>query len=217
MKRQILIGLVLLITSTAFGQNFEGWITYKIEMENPYPGMMPDSIWQESIKKQWGERGYMVQKYFYKNGDYISEIEIGKQNGYQAYNPKDGLLYSWQEDSDTAITLNSKKYMDEFIEIVHPEKTDTIFNILCKSIVVKSKMGEMTLWYNSSYFKMDPKYYIGHIYGHWEQILEEIGCLPLKMEQASLTQTIIDFKEEAIDKNKFTIPTFKEIIVNPIN
>lgn len=218
MIKQFLIGLLLLTTSTLFGQNFEGWITYKVEMENPYPEFISDSLWQESLKKQWGERKYMLQKYFYKNGDYISEIEAGKQKGFQAFNPKDGLLYSWQDKSDTAITLNSKKFIDVFKEIIHSEETDTILGIPCKSIIVKSSLGEMTLWYNKIHFKMDSKHYIGHIYGHWEQILKEISCLPIKMEQKGMvTQTIIEYKEESISNEKFNIPSFKEIIVNPIN
>lgn len=163
----------------------------------------------------------MIQKYFYKNAAYISEVEAGNQKGFQAYNPKDGLLYSWQKNSDSAVTVSSKKYMDKFIEIIDSKETDTILGILCKSVIVKSKMGQMTLWYNSEHFKMDAELYKGHIYGHWEQILNKIGCLPLKMEQkgfmSHIVQTIIEFKKMPINDKKFEIPKFKEIIENPIN
>ena len=79
----------------------------------------------------------------------------------------------------------------------------------------------MTLWYNSDYFTMDAAMYKGHKYGHWEQILKKIGCLPLKMEQEGfmthIVQTAIDFKEESISDNQFSIPKFKTIIENPVN
>ncbi|WP_124980489.1 hypothetical protein [Nonlabens xiamenensis] len=192
-----------------------------MEVLNPNPEMIPDSTWEEGIKSQFGEKGYMVQKYFYKRGNYIAEIEAGESKGFQAYNSEDGLLYSWQDKSDTAITLNSKKYLDELIEIIDSEETDTILGIPCRSVIVKSKMGKMTLFYNSDYLKMDSKFYEGHKYGHWEQILKKIGGLPLKMEQKGLmthvVQTAIEFEEISIDDKKFEIPTFKEVIENPMN
>ena len=77
-------------------------------------------------------------------------------------------------------------------------------------------MGEMTIWYNSNTMKMDPKLYEGHKYGHWEQILKEIKCLPLKTEQKSmfvhLVQVATEYKAEKVDDKVFVIPEFKSII-----
>jgi len=221
LRQKLCILLLTFTVSISYGQTFEGWITYKMEALNPNPKMIPDSTWQKGIKEQFGERGHIIQKYFYKKDKYISEMDAGKETGFQAYNSKDKLLYSWQLDSDTAITVDSKKYLDELVEIKDSEAVDTIMGISCKSIIVKSKMGQMTLWYNSDYFKMDASLYKGHKYGHWEQILKKIGCLPLKMEQKGfmthIVQTATDFKEEPINDNQFTIPKFKTIIENPVN
>ena len=221
LRQKLCILLLTFTVSISYGQTFEGWITYKMEALNPNPKMIPDSTWQKGIKEQFGERGHIIQKYFYKKDKYISEMDAGKETGFQAYNTKDKLLYSWQLDSDTAITVDSKKYLDELVEIKDSEAVDTIMGISCKSIIVKSKMGQMTLWYNSDYFKMDASLYKGHKYGHWEQILKKIGCLPLKMEQKGfmthIVQTATDFKEEPINDNQFTIPKFKTIIENPVN
>lgn len=221
LKQHICVLHLTFAVSICYGQTFEGWITYKVEALNPNPKMIPDSTWQKGIKEQFGERGHIIQKYFYKKDKYISEIEAGKTSGLQAYNSKNKLLYSWQLNSDTAITVDSKKYMDELVEITDSEEVDTILGIPCKSIQVKSKMGLKTLWYNRDYFKIDASMYKGHKYGHWEQILKKIGCLPLKMEQKGfmthIVQTATDFKEESINDNKFTIPKFKTIIENPVN
>lgn len=220
-RQKICVLLLTFTVSISYGQTFEGWITYKMEALNPNPKMIPDSTWQKGIKEQFGERGHIIQKYFYKKDKYISEMDAGKETGFQSYNSKDKLLYSWQLNSDTAITVDSRKYMDELVEITDSEAMDTIMGISCKSIIVKSKMGQMTLWYNSDYFKMDASLYKGHKYGHWEQILKRIGCLPLKMEQKGfmthIVQTATDFKEEPINDNQFTIPKFKTIIENPVN
>ncbi|MGB1040690.1 MAG: hypothetical protein ACPGVD_07445, partial [Flavobacteriales bacterium] len=178
MKKQILFTLITLMSFTYFSQTFEGTITYKMEALNPMPERIADSIWQKAIKKQFGENGYMLQKYFYKKGNYVSEINTGLQKGFQAFNPKDGLMYSWKKNSDTATTLNSKTYSDKVVEIIDSKETDTILGIPCKSIIIKSQLGEMILWFNSKHFKMDAKFYKGHKYGHWEEILKKTGCLP---------------------------------------
>ncbi len=208
-------------TSLLIGQSFEGSITYKLTAQNPNPEMISDEMWQESIKSQFGERGYMLQKYYYKNDKYISEIEAGGQLGYQAYNPTDGLLYSWAKDSKEAVTVDSKKYLDELDEIIQQEETKEILGITCKSLLIKSSFGSLTIWYNPDYLKMDPSLYKGHKYGHFIQILEEIGCLPLMMVQesamANFTIEAIEYKEETVNAAKFTIPEFESITANPIN
>ena len=221
LKLQFTFLMFLLSSIYSFGQSFEGSITYKLEVLNPNPKMIPDSSWREMLVSQFGERGYMIQKYFYKKDKYISEIDAGMQNGYQAYNPKTKLLYSWQANSDTVVTINTKNYIDNLIEITDSEALDTILGIPCKSIIVKSALGEMKLWYTSDYLKMDASLYQGHKYGHWEQILTKIGCLPMRMEQkgfmTNIVQTIIEFKEEPIADAKFSIPKFKKTIKNPVN
>ncbi len=196
-------------------------ITYKVIAHNPNPEMVSDSMWQELIKQQFGERGFMTQKYFYKEGNYCSEIDAGLQSGLQAFNPEDGLLYSWAKDSEEAVTVDTKKCLDAFVEIVETTELDTILAIPCKSLLIKSKLGTMTLWYNSDYLKVDPNYYEGHLYGHWEQILKKTGCLPLKVEQSGfmskMTQIAIEYKEEKVKETKFAIPEFKEVTANPMN
>jgi len=209
-----------LTVSTSYSQTFEGWITYKLELMNPSPQMIPDSSWKQVVKESLGERGYMIQKYYYKKDKYMSEIDAGKKTGFQLYNTKDKLLYAWQVNSDTAVTIDSRQIKDSFVEIIDNPETETILGIACKSITVKSKMGQMKIWYNSDYFKMDAALYAGHLYGHWEPILKKIKCLPLKIEQkgfpARIIQTATAFKEEPVDDNKFTLPKFKTVLANPV-
>ncbi len=217
----LLLLFLFLSVSKVSSQSFEGWISYNVEAHNPSPEMIPDSAWQKGIKQQFGERGYMIQKYYYKQNRYLSEIDAGKQSGFQAYNPENGLLYSWQVNADTAITVDSKKYLDKVKEIKDLDKTETILGVNCKAILLDSEMGEMTIWYNENYLKVDPKLFEGHVYGHWEAIVKKIGCLPMKIEQKSMmahiTQTATAYNKEKVDVKKFTIPSFKTVIANPMN
>jgi hypothetical protein len=213
--------VVLLLSSFVHAQNFEGSITYQVQMHNPMPDMIPDSVWQAQVQETFGDKSGMTQKYFYKGKQYMSMIDMGVQNGFQVYNPKDRLIYSWQKDSTEAITLDSRKYIDELVSIKSIEAPDTVMGIPCKAIVVESKMTKITLWYNSDYFKVDESLFKGHKYGHWEAIIKKTKCLPLKMETKGfvvhMVQTMVDYKEQKLDDKLFELPKFESIMKNPIN
>ncbi len=202
-------------------QSFEGTITYKVTMGNPNPEAMSDEDWNTIMKEQLGERGYMVQKYYYKGNRYMSEIDAGQQLGYQAYNHEDSLIYSWAKDTEEAVTLDSRKQMDKLTEISEGTGVETIAGIECKSIIVKSGFGTMTLWYNSEHLQVDPSLYKGHVYAHFEQITDKIGCLPLMIKQeglmGKLTLEAMEFKAEPVDDATFEIPSFKSVTPNPVN
>lgn len=224
MNRMIISSLVLVFGLSAhlvFGQNFEGSITYKVEAQNPNPEMITDSMWQVGMKEQFGERGHMLTTSYYKGANYYSEIDAGRSHGIQAFNPKDGLIYSWESGSEVAMTLDSKKSLDVFESISLLEETQTILDIECKSAVIKSQLGQMTVWYNPEHFTLDAAHYKGHIYGHWEQIMDELGCLPVKIEQQGfaghIVMTAINFTEEKLSDDQFEIPNFKEVTPNPMN
>lgn len=172
-------------------------------------------------KKFLESKNTLFKKCYYKRNKYIADINAGKQNGWQAFNVTDKLLYSWKDKNDTVITVDSKKSLDQFLEIKDDVMTDTILGIPCKSVIVISKFGRITLWYNTDYFKIDSTLFKGYKYGHWEQIAKKIGCLPLKIRQEGLNgstlQTAISYKQESIDDGIFKIPEFKTVIKNPIN
>lgn len=216
MTRHFLTILVMVFFCNLNGQTFEGSITYKMEALNPEPTMIPDSSWQKGVKEQFGKRGYMLQIYYYKKANYMVEIDAGKEKGFQIYDPGNGLLYSWQQHSDTAITQDTKMQTDKLIGIYDSDKMDTIMGIPCKSIVVKSETGETTLWYNPDYFKVNSNDYKKHRYGHLNSILKKIGCLPLKIERKAfmshMVQTLVDFKVRAMDDKRFEVPKFAQTI-----
>lgn len=220
-KKQLWVLIFTLASTVTYAQTFEGWITYKIDALNPNPEMIPDSIWQQKMKETLGTQELFIQKYYYKKDKYTSEMNMGKEKSFLVYNPQDKLLYSWQMNTNEGVTIDSRKYADEFVEIINNKSVETILGIPCQSIIVKSKSGQLTLWYNNRYFKMDAGFYKGHIYGHWEQILNRIGCLPLKIEQKGfmtrIVQTAIAYKEEPVNDTRFAIPKFETVTANPAN
>jgi len=222
LKKQLLFwSTFLLWTTCLIGQSFEGIITYKMEAQNPNPEMIPDSVFQQGLKETSGERGYMVQTYYYKGENYMSEIDAGTQKGFQLYNPGDGLLYSWQEGTDEAITVDSKKFMDELVEITASEETEVILGFTCNRLDIKSKFGETSVWFVAEEFIMDPAPFKDHLYGHWGPILQKTGAIPLKIEMKGFMghfiQTAIEHEATTIDNSRFALPEFNEVTANPMN
>ncbi len=184
-------------------------------MLNPNAEMIPQETWDAQMKTTLGEKGYMLQTYFYKENNYMSEIKAGKEEGYMVYNPKDKFIYSWQKGSNEALASDSSVYPDEIIKVEHLEEKETVLDIACSILVITSKAGTMKLWYNKKHLKMNPTFFIGHKFGHWDTILKEINYLPLKVEQKGfmthLIQTVLSFEKQKIEDSKFKLPTFSKV------
>lgn len=211
----LLVIASLLVTQLSFAQSYEGSITYKMEMLNPMPEQMTDSMWTAMLKEKFGEKGHIVQKYYYKGATYMSEVDAGVEQGFQLYSPEEGLLYNWQKGEDEAITFDTKQNDEKLKKIIENNGTLEILGITCQSITLKTSFSEITLWYNPEYFPMDASLYKGHVYGFYEQSLEKMKCLPLKIEMKSgfthTIQTMTSFEEGIVEAEKFVIPTFEKV------
>jgi len=232
---KILFLLFVVFSAAAFNQNpnkvndnsinnnksFEGYIAFEVEMKNPMPNKLSTEAWEKIVKEQLGGSAKMIQKYYYKNENYMSEMMMGKTKMMQVFNPADKLLYNWQEGSNEATTINTTKYSGEVTEVIRLEETESILDIECNIMIIKSKMGEMKLWYNKDHFAADEQFYKGHVYSHCERMLNEMGCLPIKLEQkgsmSHIVQTAIDYRVEAVDDKVFEIPDFKKLTPSPLN
>lgn len=204
----------LFLNLLVFSQGFEGWVSYKIELLNPLPELFSESDWEKQVKENLGERGYMIKKYYIKNGKYLEDVDAGLETGFQLFNPKDNSLNAWQTGGDELYTSSASESAEEFIRIEESEDKDTILGIPCKSIVLYFTLGEMQIWYNSEHFKIDPAPFKEHKFEHWDQIFNKIGCRPLKIHRRFpnpvYIQTMMEYKAEQIPDEKFILPEFEE-------
>lgn len=223
MKSILKLTIIITIATTfsVCGQSYQGWIDYKLEMKNPMPDKMSDAIWNQKMAERFSGATHFSQKYFYENESYMSETKMGNTINYQLYVPKEGLIYSWIKDADMATTLDSKKYSDAIKEIKYSDETEEILGITCKKITIISEMAETSYWYNSDYLKIDPTFFIGHKYGHYEALIEKTKSLPLKIEvkqfMLHMVCTAQMYEQTKLEANQFTLPKFKEVIPSPAN
>lgn len=176
------------------------------------PDMIPEDTWKIKMQELHGDQGYMVQKNYYKTGQYRGEINTGNEIGFEVYNPVDSLHYSWQLNAESAIVRNKNK--SPFIrvkEIIDLETIDTIGKIPCKMLEVRLSIGKYTVWYNKDYFKFQANAYKGSIFSN--EVVEKIGCLPIKIElKGMMSVELMDYENQKVAEDKFVIPEFKELI-----
>ncbi|TRX00130.1 DUF4412 domain-containing protein [Flavobacterium gawalongense] len=210
------ITLFLSTIVSLYSQSFEGTITYKNELINPDPATITQETWNTQTMTSLGERGYILLKYYYKGNHYMSESIVGNEEGYQMYDPISKLVYDWQKGSSQATASNTTISTEVVSGIEYLNDKETILGIECNILVITSNEGTMKLWYNKEYLKMDALLYSGHKSGNFEYILNEIGCLPLRIEQkGNMThaiQTAIEIKEQKLENTIFTLPTFSKVI-----
>jgi hypothetical protein len=214
MKNIIYLTLIL-FTSLTYSQNFEGQVTYKTTMENPFPKMMTDSVFKEKVlKSAFGEQGFMLQKYFYKENKFMSETSTGLENGFELYVPEKKKVYAWKENSRQAIVKKTNEHpeMDAFIEFVETEETDTILNVTCKKVILKSKIGTIEFWYNREYLKINHKDYSEFKLDHKNLIFKKYGCLPFRIKAMTFNIEVIEFKTMEVSDQKFMLPEFESEI-----
>lgn len=211
--------LFIFSCSSVFGQSFEGTISYKVSLASPNPDIISDEEWNNKHKNVMGERGYLQHNYSYKEDKYFVEIDMGEMSGFQAYNPADSLIYNWFNDSKFANTYDMRKKRGQKITFIEGNKTEIIAGIECKSLTVETYRNEpMTVWYNSDFLKMDTagqNAFADAPHWDWNQIIEKIGCLPLKMEQISiggiLVHEVFEYKQQPVDDAKFVLPSFEKV------
>ncbi len=189
--------------------SFEGYVTYKFI--TPKPDKISDEEWKLKLKEITGEQGFVLQKNYYKSGQFAAEINSGLAIGKQIYNAKDSLHYAWQLESDTVTVQDYNK--ESFIkikEIIELDTIATINKIDCKAIRVNMTIGHVLIWYNSNLIHIEEDTYKGTLFGR--KTINKIKTLPIRSEiPGLLIIDMIEFKSQELDSTIFEIPEFKVV------
>ena len=212
MKTMTLTFLVLTLSTAAMSQDFQGIVTYEIEIKNPMPDKMPDSIFFARLDG----KTTITQVYHYRENQYKSIM--GPEKMVQHYDPESKRLYVYRIGSDSATWSDGTKYMDEIISIEKIEETAEVLGEECQAIKIDSKMGETTYYFSKKY-KLDAEKFSGHKYGFWEDYLKETGALPMKWVVKSpfsyMISTVTQIEEKELPDDVFALPEFSYVEESP--
>jgi hypothetical protein len=195
----ILSLVVLLISSSAFAQQFEGKITYR----NTYTSRIPN-VTSEQFASMMGTS----QDYFIKGGSY-------KTNGngtffqWQLYSPKENRLYNKYANSETVLWNDGSLNPDSVLKVEVNKDVIEILGYRCDEVILTCKTG-VQKYYFSSKLGVDIALYARHLYGNWYDYLKAAKALPLKSiiesQQFALESVATEVSAIKLNDQDFLLP-----------
>ena len=219
-----IIGLLsaALTCTMAFGQSFEGKLTFKVEFDIKTQKIGGLQITKEQVIEKMKKDG----EYFdaisitLKEGNYIKEDNSSSERRI-IYKSDLNKIYTFQKDFEYVIITDANKYNSKNLELKEPEfeKIDSVKIIngnTCKLIRLSwGKLGEEYYFYNVEAARLDPGLFTKHNYEYFNRIVEMTNSYPLEIIKTlnnfiSVKMTLVGIKEEKIDESLFEIPALEK-------
>ncbi|CAN5547868.1 hypothetical protein BH11BAC2_BH11BAC2_17220 [soil metagenome] len=208
MKKVIYLLLIILSSTSAYSQVFEGSITYHTEYKSKTSEMT-----DEQMNKMMGS----TQEYSIKGGNYKS-VSNGTLVLWQLYLKKDNKLYTKMSTLETLYWNDGKKNKDEVQKVKINREVIEILGYTCDEIILICKSG-IQKYYFSSKLAVDPSEFSQHLFGNWYAYLSKTSALPLKMviesDKFILKSTATAVNPHEIEKKFFTLPADVETEESP--
>ncbi len=200
MKKQSLsLFLLLLLGGTAFGQSFEGIITYSSKFQGK-------SIFMSAV--QWTDLMGENQEYFIKGGNYKS-VGNGTLVEWQLYRSAENNIYTKTSESDSALWNDAYVQADEVLSAEVNKGALEVLGYRCDELILTCKSGVQKYYYHAA-FPVDPEVFVNHRLGNWYAFVSRSKALPLKMiidsENFLVERTAVAIKPLKLDAATFELP-----------
>ena len=215
--KKVLFTLLILMSTISFSQNFEGTVTYELDIEVSEK-MKEMGMTKEVLIEKMKESNtfFKVIKYTYKNDNYLIEPEkVGTKS---IYNGNDNKIYTIQKNEDIIVATDASIDLQEKMTGKPPKIQNSDDNVIiydkpCKKVSIIWDMGTYEYYYNSDYLKINPELYKNHIYDGWFGFLKISKSLPFKIvkKQMGMTMTLnlTNISETPIEDKIFKLPKMK--------
>lgn len=195
-------------SSTAFGQAFEGKITYANSYKTKN-AQIPDQQWIAMLGS--------TQEYIIKSGDYKS-ITNGTFVQWQLYSNKNNKLYTKMANSETLLWNDGSIQGDEILKVEINKNASEILGYKCDEIIMICKSGVQKYYFNTK-LSVDAKLFANHKFGNWFDYLSKSNALPLKsiIDTAQFTMESIatEVKPMKLEAALFELPAGVKTEKNP--
>jgi hypothetical protein len=200
MRSCYLLALLVLITTNAFTQNFEGKIIYQLQYRSKWP-----SLKVEDLQSTLGtEHEYLV-----KNGNYKTTISPNAMVQWQLYSHQDNKLYNQFTNNPTILWYDGAKNTDTVYSYTINKNVVKVAGYDCDELIMRCKRGIMKYYYNAA-IKADPLVYKQHRFGNWYFYLQLTQALPLKyiyeLTQYSIEHTATQVLPMQLEDSLFQLP-----------
>lgn len=215
--KTLLLTTLLLWTGVAFGQSFEGTLTYysEIDILEKFKKM---GLTKEMLVEKMKEDGSYTDtgKTSYKKGNYYSVLNSNPKTRL-VYRSGENKLYVMHDGSDvcsvTDVTIDLEFTMTGKMPTVQKLDTTVVVNgATCNIVRVKWGSGTYDYYYDPTKLSADPGLFAKHTYDGWAEFLKISRALPVRIVKTvngmmTVTQTLVSTKAGTVDEKVFSIPT----------
>lgn len=199
MNKAIIVIYAILLHTAGFAQSyFEGEVIYSNKFTSKIANLT-----SEQLAVLVGDK----QEYFIKDGNYKSFLN-GRSITMQLYHSSSNRIYNRTPQSDTLYWFDASVNTEGVISVEVVKNKEVILKVMCDALVLKTKKGITTFYYNSKY-KANTELFRNHQYGNWYYMLSKTGALPLKTVvengQFIMVSTAIAIKPMSLGDNYFVI------------
>lgn len=205
MIRTLCILLVILVNVKAFGQQFEGKITY----QNAYISRIP-GVTDAQLTRMMGD----TQEYYIKDGNYRS-VTNGSFFQWQLYVNRENMIYNKMANSDTLMRIAAGSNPDEVLSTTINRGAITVLGYTCDELILNCKSGTQRYYFDQT-LAIDPTLFRQHLYGNWYTFVSHAKAVPLRAvienQQFLLINTAIAVTQLQLDSKIFsTMPEVAQI------
>lgn len=201
----------------AAAQNFEGTLTYKVDVElgetfkalgltkeMMMEKMAGDGLWADTVKVT------------YKNGNYLNH-PLTAEPADNIYRADSNKLYALADDicvvTDAAVDLQ-QQMTNTPPTITKLDTVAMINDTKCNVVRVKWKMGYTDYFYAENVNPISPTFYSEHKHEGFGPYLTIAKALPVRIEKSVMgtliTFTLIETQLHKVDDSLFVIPELEE-------
>ncbi len=207
MKHLLILISVLVFSSLAFGQAFEGKIIY----QNSYVSKMP-SVSNEQLSSALGTR----QEYYIKGASYRS-VSNGMAE-LTLYVPTENRIYMKLSGNETLKWLDAGTDPNKVLKVVINKRVAKVLDFECDEAILTTEQG-VEKYYFSSDLSVDKDLFEKHAFGHWYDLISATGSLPLKSivetPQFITTSEAVEVVRTKLNEEDFLLPKHLKIKENP--
>lgn len=218
MKKLVLL-LALFSTAMAYGQSFEGTLTYVPQVELS-PKLAKMGMTKEWLVNKLKEEGSWADTICtsYKGGNYCTVLN-NTPKSWSTYKAETNKIYALQEGEAADICIVTDASIDLEFKITGKQpsvqKLDTAVSINgtpCEVVRVKWKSGTYDYYYSPSRLQVDPSLFARHVFDGWASFLQISRALPLRIVKTTngmmtITMDLVAIDQKTVDERLFSLPT----------
>lgn len=218
LKSLLILLLAAFCTISTQAQNFEGVLTYTVELEVGKE-MQQFGLTAETLKESLKEEGSWADtiKITYHNGNYHYQPLMANKT-YTIYRADSNKIFGFTDDNEHCTVTDAGVDLEKAMggkgpKIFKRDTTITVNGTVCKIVRVKWATGYYDYYYADNINPIDPAFYSKHINDGLASYLAFAKALPVRIVKNvagnAFIMTLADTRLQKIPDTLFALPAME--------